>query len=478
MLIHKLVRRGLLVAFLGFSAAPLVYGQTAQQDNNVTLTIPQSRQVALNALRLQQPALALHIAGGLLQRDARDSFAHFTIAQASQQLARPNEGRRAAARAFRFSKTPQDKYASSQLAARLSYEAKRYTLAQYWLRRSVNFVETPQQREIISRDFKRLRSENPWNTQLRFSIAPSSNVNAGSNTNRFTIDGTQVWADLSNSAQALAGTVAVGDVSTSYRFSANAKHAAYLTGRIFTRQVKLTSASERRANIRPPTALPAPLVRSRDFSATTAEVGLKYVFRRGKGDGLSTVRTTIGKNWYAGDAYSTFSRLGYEHRVRPSNRLSLTFTGSYERRNYESSRNASASIARVGGRAGYRFEGGDAIQFGILANNTDSKTASSTSASTTAHISYEMGKPVGPASLAFGAGATYQDYPNYISGNVVAPGGRQDAIVFASIGATFNTVDYAGFVPKVTLRAQKNKSNISRFDTTQFSVSIGIQSSF
>lgn len=468
MLIHKFVRRGLLVAFLGFSAAPLVYGQTAPQDNNVTLTIPQSRQVALNALRLQQPQLALHIAGGLLQRDARDSFAHFTIARASQQLAKPNKARRAAHRAFRFSKTPVDKYASSQLAARLAYEAKHYTLAQYWLRRSVNFVQTPQHRKQIANDFKRLRSENPWNTQLRFSIAPSSNVNAGSNTNLATIDGVPLVGVLSRSAQALAGTVAVGDISTTYRFSANAKHAAYLTGRIYTRQVKLTSAAARSV----------PTLRSKDFSATTVETGLKYVFRPGKGDGLSTLRATIGKNWYGGDAYSTFSRLGYEHSFRVAKRLNLTFSGSYERRNYESNSLSPTSVAKVGGRIGYRFEGGDFIQFGVLTNKIDSGTPNTTSASATTYVSYQMGEPVGPATLAFGVGATYQDFPSYSVGFIVAPGGRQDAIVFANVDATFYALDYAGFVPKVTLRAQKNSSNISRFDTTQLSVSIGIQSSF
>lgn len=468
MLIHKLVRRGLLVAFLGFSAAPLVYGQTAPQEGNVTLTIPQSRQVALNALQLQQPKLALHIAGGLLERDARDSFAHFTMARAAQQLKTPNKGRRAAARAFRFSKTPGDKYASAQLAARLSYEGKRYTLAQYWLRRSVDFVQTPQQRKQVARDFKRLRSQNPWNTQLRFSITPSSNVNAGSDTNLATIDGVPLVGVLSRSAQALAGTVAVGDISTSYRFSANAKRAAYFTGRIYSRQVKLTQAAARSV----------PLIRNKDFAATTVEAGLKYVFSTGKRNGLSTIRGTIGKNWYGGNPYSVNSRLGYEHSFRAAEQTSLTFSGSYERRNYDLARLASTSIARVGGSATYKLEGGDSIQFGIQVNKTTSKTINTESASATAYASYAMGKPVGPASLAFSLGTTYQDFPSYSIGPIAAPGGRQDTTVFANVAATFKGLDYAGFVPKVTLRAQKNNSNISRFDTTQLSVSIGLQSSF
>jgi len=476
MLIHKHLGRGLLVALLGFSAAQQSIGKTASQEGNVTLTIPQARQVALNALRSQNPRLTLHIAGGLLQRDARDSLAYFMIAQASQQLGEPNTGRRAAARAFQFSKSKEDKYASSQLAARLSYDAKRYTLAQYWLRRSVNFVQTPQQRQQIASDYKRLRAENPWNTQLRFSIAPSSNVNAGSDTNLSTIEGVPVVGILSRSAQALSGVVGVADTSTSYRFSQSTNHSAYVTGRIYSRQIQLSSAARR--------AVPA--VRNKDFSATAVELGLKYVFRTGmqggkqgeKRGGLSTLNAIIGKNWYGGDPSSVFSRLGYAHSLSAGKRTRLTFSGSYERRDYNATGRAPTFITRVMGSARHRFKDGGAVQFGLFANNTTSTWVNTSSISATAHLSYEMGNPIGPAMVSFGIGATYQDFSNYSVGFIVVPGGRQDSVAFASVAATFNTLDYAGFVPKVTLRAQKNNSNISRFDTTQLSVSIGIQSSF
>ncbi|WP_456387646.1 surface lipoprotein assembly modifier [Profundibacter sp.] len=383
-------------------------------------------------------------------------------------MGHPRDGRRAAARAFRYSENDLDKFSSSQLAARLSYEEKRFTLAQYWLRRSVNFVQSPQHRQQVANDYRRLRAENPWNTQLRFSVAPSSNVNAGSDSNLSIIEGVPVVGLLSRSAQALSGISAVADVTTAFRFSKNANHAAYLTGRVYSRQIRLSSAAAR--------AVPG--VRNRDFSATAVELGVRYVFRAKKHDGLSTVRAIIGKNWYGGDPSSTFSRLGFEHSLRAAKRTRLTFSGSYERRDYERVGRAPAYIARFSANARHRFEGGSALQLGVFANNTTSTWVNTSSKSATAYVSYDMGKPVGPARFTFGIGATYQDYPNYRVGFIVVPGGRQDSVVFANVSATFDKLDYAGFVPKLTLRAQKNASNVSRFDTTQVSVTLGIQSSF
>lgn len=440
----------------------------AAEEKRVELTIAQSREVAVNALNAQRPELALQIGKGLLQRDAQDGFAHFIIAKALQQMGHPRDGRRAAGRAFRFAKTEPDKFSSSQLAARLSYEEKRFTLAQYWLRRSVEFAQTPQHRKQVASDYRRLRAENPWNIQLRFSIAPSSNVNGGSDTGWFVIEGVPAVGLLSRSAQALAGISAVADVTAAYRFSQNTNHAAYVTGRFYTRQIRLS----------PSAARAVPGVRNKDYSATAAELGLRYVLRAKKHDGVSTFRATIGKNWYGGNAYSSFSRLGVEHGFRVAKRSRLTFSGSYERRDYERVGLAPAYITRVSANVQHRLEGGSALQIGLFGNKTTSNQVNTSSESATAYVSYDMGKPVGPAQFAFSLGATYQDYPAYRVGLIVAPGGRQDTVGFATVSATFHKLDYAGFVPKLTLRAQKNSSNISRYDSTQVSVSLGIQSSF
>ena len=467
MLIRKLFQWLALIVLCGSGVLDSATAQTALRTN-VSLSIPQARQLAVNALRNNRPRLALQIADGLLQRDPKDSFAHFIIANAAQQLGEPRDGRRAAARAFRLSTTPQDKFTSAQLAARLSYEEQRLTLAQLWLRRSVNYAQNPQQRRQLAMDFQRLRAENPWNTQLRFSIMPSSNVNGGSDSALSIIDGVPFVGIISRDARALSGTAMVADLSTSYRFTTGAKHSAYLTSRLYSRQISLSADAKDNA----------PNARNRDFSATTLELGLKYVVRAGEHGGLSTIRFNFGKNWYGGDPKSTFARLGLEHSYQTSTRTRLTFSGSYERQDYASTWQAPTATFRLQGSMRHQLEKGGAIRFGVIANNTTSTSVNSTSNSVTAYLSYEMGKPIGPAKISFSAGTTYYDFPSFNFGLISVPGGRQDTSIFASITFAFNKLDYAGFTPTVTLRAQKNRSNISNLDTTQLSATIGIQSSF
>lgn len=467
MLIHKYFIWAVLIVALQGGHPSAVNAQSAP-TSNVSLTIPQARRLAADALQNQQPRLTLQIAHGLLQRDSHDPFAHYMIARASQQLGHAREGRRAAALAFRYSKTERDKFAISQLAARLSLEEKRFTLAQIWLRRSINYVQSPQQRQQIATDYKRLRSENPWNTQLRFSISPSSNVNGGSDSALSIIDGIPLVGLISRDARALSGIAGVADLTTSYRFVANEKRAAYLTGRLYTRQIKLSSQAQR----------DAPGARNRDYSATTLEFGLRYVFRAGKQKGLSTVRANIGRNWYGGNPKSKFARIGYEYSFFANERTNLTFSGSHERQNYDASWRAPTVSNSLRGNLRYRLGNGDAFGLGLIANKTTSASINSTSSSATAYLSYEMAKPIGPAAMSFSFGATHYDFPTFRFGPFYVPGGRQDTSVFASVVLAFEKLDYAGFTPTVTLRAQRNRSNISNLNSTQLSASIGIKSSF
>ncbi len=158
-------------------------------------------------------------------------------------------------------------------------------------------------------------------------FTPPSDATGGSDSALSIINGVPFVGIISRDARALSGTAVVADLSTSYRFVTDAKRSAYLAGRFYTRQVSLSSAAKR----------DAPDAHNRDYSATTLELGLKYVFRVGKRGGLSTIRANLGKNWCASDPKSIFARLGYEHSFLMNPRTRLTFSGSYERQNYAAS---------------------------------------------------------------------------------------------------------------------------------------------
>ena len=85
---------------------------------------------------------------------------------------------------------------------------------------------------------------------------------------------------------------------------------------------------------------------------------------------------------------------------------------------------------------------------------------------------------MGPVKLDLALTLGYSDYPNYQSGFIVVPGGRQDKSIYADVNLMFENWDYAGFAPSLRIRAGRTSSNDSRFQTRELSIGLGIQSKF
>ena len=95
----------------------------------------------------------------------------------------------------------------------------------------------------------------------------------------------------------------------------------------------------------------------------------------------------------------------------------------------------------------------------------------------TAQVSYGWREPIGPLQLSVAAGVATSHFRDYTI-ILPVPDGRRDTRVFGSVTAVFPTVDYAGFVPVVTLGVQDTRSNVSRFERNEYSLNVGIRSSF
>ena len=92
---------------------------------------------------------------------------------------------------------------------------------------------------------------------------------------------------------------------------------------------------------------------------------------------------------------------------------------------------------------------------------------------------YGFARNWGPAKVTAGVSLAHADYPVYaLTSTLLVPGGRQDQSAFADVTLFFEEYDYLGFAPEVTVRAGRRSSNVSRFNTREVSVSLGVQSKF
>lgn len=430
----------------------------------------QSRQVSLSeaqalagvAINRGRPHLAYKLSEGLLQANPEDGLAHYLQARALAQLQSFEKGRHSAKLAYRHAQTDLQRFEAAKLAAELSFADERLTASQFWLRRAAHYAPDEATRDKTVNAFRTVRYRNPVNLQLSFSINPSDNVNNGANSPYNVIEGSPLVGRLSPSAQAISGVVATADIRGSYRLSQSERHETRLLSRIRARVVRFND---------PVTGLSGD-----DLSEFRAGLGLNHRWAT-SARGYWSVEAHAGRQWYGGNPL--YNYLGGEiARVQKlGENLHLSFGAGIEEQFDQSPPIADATVYSVFTGLSYRLAGGGKLGASVHYRETQSAGANRSSEQWTGIATYTMGRQIGPAELTLSVGHSTLDYDRYAVIFPV-PGGRVDSSWFGGVTASFNDYSYMGFVPTMTLHAEKSRSNISRFDVDQTSVSFGIRSEF
>ncbi len=441
----------------------------------LTLTLDQARALGIRALQSRDTALALQIADGLLQADPNSYFAHMLIAQAHGQATQYGQAHHAAAQAFRYASTKPEKFAASQLAARVAVDNTQFTQAQLWLRRSMLHNPDPALMPQIEEDFRKVRSMDPLHVKFDVSLAPSSNVNKGSDSRYALIEGVPVIGIFDGLSQALSGVTGSADLALSYRLARTANSETRAVSRLYTSRVWLDADAVELAN-----SFPGANISNSDFTFVSAEAGLRHSFRLPDTahPQIISAEITAGRTWYGGDSYQNIGRLSVSHSQSWQDSTRLTVAGDLEQRNFVSGFNRPITTAGLHSTLSFDLDNRDNLSFGWSWRESDSDSRNANARRSTAYVHYAPDAPLGPARLSFTLGAAFADYDDYAVGFIRVPGGRQDETVFGTIGILFDGLDYAGFAPSLTIRAQKTRSNVSRFDTSELAVSFGIRSRF
>lgn len=463
--VKNTLRSGALL--LGLALGIVGAGGTAAQTQQVVDVSPtQARQIAAQALSENNAALAAQIASVLLARNPADADAHFTLARAFGQMQHYREGRRAAVLAFRHASNDVNRFHATQLAAEMSVAENAPLRGQYWLRRSLQYSPSPQHREQVIKDYKTLRALSPWAVSGRFSLAPSSNLNNGADSPYNLIDGLPIYGILSGGAQALSGLRATADVALGYRISGSKTHKTTLTTRYIGQRVRLSEQAQ----------LLAPTIENADLALDRLELTLKR--DQSSGQGLLSYEAGIGRSWYGGAAYQSLLHLGITHSQAISPRSALHLSGRIDHRTALSGSTKPIASVDLQARISHKFAEGDQLTLGLAMRRASSDSANARVQHASGFVGYSLADPIGPATISTQLGTSLQTHPNYQVGPFAVPGGRSDKTLFGSIDLTFKGLDYAGFVPSLKVQVYKTRSNVSRYQTHETTISLGVSSSF
>ena len=442
-----------------------------EAEPTATLTLTEARQIAQAALLNGDAALTRQLALGLIHANPDDAHALLMLSAAEGALENPAAARRAASKAYRASESKQQRLQAAKLASQFALAEERPTLSQVWLRRAATQSETPEEDKTLARAYGRVRATNPLAVNLAFSVRPSNNVNNGADSAVQAIDGVPVVGFLSRDAQALSGTILGADLQLRYRLRADNRSRTSLGGRLYVQRVLLSDEAENLENS--------------DFDASYGEVSLEHAFAVGETPGNSAkLRLTRGTYWSQDDTDYHLLRFDADRTWRINEKTFFTLGGSVAQYTRPGAETQDSDTYLVRARVSHTLDGGDVIGASLSYQEATSDSVNRRSETVSARLSYAFAKSWGPAQARASLSLSHADYPEYTSllntmGQIgVIPGGRQDTSAYADLSLFFADYDYAGFAPTVTFRAGRKSSNVSRFDTREFSVNFGFQSKF
>ncbi|WP_373030172.1 hypothetical protein [Sulfitobacter sp.] len=424
-----------------------------------TLNPDEARIAAARLLVGGQAQAAADITTVLLKRDAQDTTGLLIHAQAMRTLKRYPEAQKAARQAWASAKTDQDRYgASITMAQALSSEGKK-TRAQIWLRRATHVAPTPALRARAIRDYGFVRKTNPWSVNLSFAVTPSDNVNNAPRDNTLVLGGL-VFTDPS--AVPLSGVEFTSDLNLRYTLSQSQKKRDFIALRWTENHVTFTDD-----------AVPAG-VEASDFSYRRLEGTVGRDFISGPDAPRQTVAVSFGRLWTSETPLADEVRVMWKQSYARPERRQFTWAASAGYSDRKDNARRSGVTADLSAQWFRPLEGGSALSWSTQIGRTDTDSAALTHTKAGFGVTYTHAKPIlgGQGQLALGSSISQYDHAIY--------GAEARRDVKTSVSASLLMVDFDsyGFAPKFTLEASQTSSNVTRFETRNLGLQIGVQSLF
>lgn len=435
----------------------------SQASAQASLNPAEMRELAGQAALRGQANLAYDLSRALISRDDTDLNAHLIRSRAARDLGRNGDALMHARRAWSLAGDAQTKYAAALATAQALSSDGRRTSAQFWLRRAIELAPNEALKQRAAEDFVYVRRRNPWSTQLRFSVAPSSNINNGSRNDSSELFGLPFEFGLEGEAQALSGVEISTGFSTRYRLTENERKRSDLTFGVSHRTYVL---SEDAKDI-------APDAQGADFATSSAYVALGESYALSGGKARLGWDAQLGRTWYAGDPLLDYTRIGVNYRRAAGKRGLVSAAISRDVQDGAGSRD-DAAILRVSLGYGMALKNGDQFSLSTRVVQSTSEAGYLDYDQRALSASYRMAKPVGPAQLEFGLTVSEKHH----DASSLTPDGRDERTVEARVTAALPEMDFYGFMPTVTLNAERTDANIDLYETETYGIQLGVRSAF
>jgi tetratricopeptide (TPR) repeat protein len=414
------------------------------------------------ALKQGKPALALEMAIALLQRDPKDQFALIVKSQAHRDLGQYDAAERAARKAWALAQTDPAKYAASlAMAQSLSTRGARVR-AQLWARRAIQHAPFDTSKARAARDLKLIRHFSKWHHALSFGFAPTSNINNGTFNEKFTgYFGLEYEATAA--ARALTGWEYSFGSHSRYRLHDSKASQSELVLQTYYRGYALSQSAQDAA----------PEISGSDFALGVANISYLYRWHDAQ---QANLEASIGAGhvWYGGSSYAHTAQLSFSRTSRLSDNKSLTLYSGVHFLNVTDPDRDDSHSYKLGTVYTQTTENKHMVTLGLDLARTLSQDSASDFSAAELSLGYRIPKAFRDIDLALTTKFGWKQFKEY----PFISGGRRDFSLRTEAKFAFNNIEYYGFIPNVTIGAQKTESTYGRFDTETLTLSFGFQTKY
>jgi tetratricopeptide (TPR) repeat protein len=409
-----------------------------------------------------RPAEALAFAEALLQRNPQDPAALALKSRAERDLQQFDAAVASGRAAWRAAESAGARFDAAMAVAQGLASGGQKFRAQFWLRRAMEAAPDEGARREAERDFAYVRNRSRLWLRFDASLRPSSNVNNGSSNGVLWFYGLPFA--LSGDAMALSGTEAQAALTLKYRVQEDERSKTDLRFGLMQKSVRLSTEAKAQA----------PRAKNSDYALTGVELAAEHVRRLDpRTEALAFV--TLGKSWYGGQEMSEYLRLDLGMSRKLGKRLVLKAQVSAEAQERQDNALRSADIGSLSfGGALALGQAGDRAELMVTLRDTRSGSAEIDHDLARLRLDWDRGRPVLGAALSLGVWAETRDYAR----SRYSVEGREDMAWGGELSVGFEKIDYMGFVPVMTIEAQKTDSTIGLFDSETLGLRLSIRSKF
>lgn len=428
------------------------------------LNAGQVQQIAIAALRGGDPVTAAQAADALIERDATNAGALLLRTEAALMARDYINAVTFGRRAYWNASTSNQRFSASRLVAWAHAQQDNDTWSQVWLRLARQDAPNDDAREAVAKDYRFLRRRNPLSVNLRFGLAPSTNVNNGSSSETTDLFDLGLPFVLNGNARALSGWEASSSANLSYRAHTNETSATFLNLGFSGKMYFLTESAQRQAEDG---------VDGSDFSSATLNLGATHRFLLAPGLQPTSATLSFGQSWYGGDANARFVTASADHSWKVSEADTLLLSGFAQR---QTSLDGGDPIMTYNLQTVWARDLADYgdVGFILAARDSQSDTADSDYDSVRYGVNYGFPEPIFGIQL----GANFSYEKRDFAQSRFSALGRDETITSASLRAVFTNIEFLGFQPVINIEKIVQESSIDLFDRDFVNIGFDISSSF